>query len=143
MLTIILLATFLPVLAGVAYLAMRNRLPQLVADARGIALQTVIVIVVLLAIAGAVSGVLLTRAGDVTTELEQEELVTGRVTSSASCAAHKMGAAVGLGTTSPCTWTAAASGVAPPDVTAARCSLVRGTYTAGTTAAKAKCVVTY
>ncbi len=61
MLTTILLATIVPILTGVAYVALRNRFPQRIADIRGIALQTVIVIVVLLAIAGAVAGVLIAR----------------------------------------------------------------------------------
>ena len=41
-------------------------------DERGIALQTIIIVVVLLAIAGAVSAVLLTRAGTETDRLEGE-----------------------------------------------------------------------
>ena len=41
-------------------------------DERGIALQTIIIMVVLLAIAGAVAGVLVTRAGTETDRLEQE-----------------------------------------------------------------------
>ncbi len=41
------------------------------ADVRGIALQTVIIIVVLLAIAGTVAGVLLTRGEQATTQLER------------------------------------------------------------------------
>lgn len=45
------------------------------ADARGIALQTVIIIVVLLAIAGAVAGVLLTRGGEATSQLERTDVV--------------------------------------------------------------------
>ena len=45
------------------------------ADARGIALQTVIIIVVLLAIAGAVAGVLLTRGTEATTQLEETDVV--------------------------------------------------------------------
>ena len=61
MLTVILLSVGVPVLAGTAYLALRNSRPQFLADMRGIALQTVIVIVVLLAIAGAVAGVLIAR----------------------------------------------------------------------------------
>ena len=61
MLTIMLLAIGLPVLAGTAYLTLRDSRPKSLADMRGIALQTVIVIVVLLAIAGAVAGVLITR----------------------------------------------------------------------------------
>ena len=43
------------------------------ADARGIALQTIIVMVVLLAIAGTVAAVLLTRAGTETDRLESED----------------------------------------------------------------------
>ena len=76
MLTIMLLAIGLPVLAGTAYLVLRNSRPQFVADVQGIALQTVIVIVVLLAIAGAVAGVLLTRGGEAVTELETTENIT-------------------------------------------------------------------
>ena len=74
MLTIMLLAIGLPVLAGTAYVVLRNSRPQLLADMRGIALQTVIVIVVLLAIAGAVAGVLVTRGGQAVTELEGQEI---------------------------------------------------------------------
>ena len=42
-------------------------------DQRGIALQTIIIMVVLLAIAGTVAGVLLNRAGSETDRLESEE----------------------------------------------------------------------
>ena len=61
MLTIILLSIGVPILTGIGYLIMRDGRPQFLTDVRGIALQTVIVIVVLLAIAGTVAGVLLTR----------------------------------------------------------------------------------
>ena len=54
------------------FLAARRGLPKLVVDERGIALQTIIIIVVLLAIAGAVATVLLTRAGEETDRLEEE-----------------------------------------------------------------------
>lgn len=74
MLTIILLSVGLPILAALGYLALRKGHPQLLADTRGIALQTVIVIVVLLAIAGAVAGVLLTRGGEAVEELEGQEI---------------------------------------------------------------------
>ena len=74
MLTIILLATIVPILTGAAYVTIRNRFPQRVADSRGIALQTVIVIVVMLAIAGAVAGVLLTRGGEAVAELEGQKI---------------------------------------------------------------------
>ena len=87
MLTIILLATIVPILTGVAYVALRNTFPQRVADIRGIALQTVIVIVVMLAIAGAVAGVLLTRGGEAVAELEGQELnVKGEAGDAAECA---------------------------------------------------------
>ncbi len=74
MLTIILLATILPILTGVVYVALRNRFPQRVADIRGIALQTVIVIVVLLAIAGAVAGVLISRGDQAVADLERQDI---------------------------------------------------------------------
>ena len=74
MLTIILISIGVPVLAGTAYLALRNTRPQFLADARGIALQTVIIMVVLLAIAGAVAGVLITRGGEAVDTLENQEI---------------------------------------------------------------------
>ena len=43
-------------------------------DMRGIALQTIIIMVVLLAIAGTVAGVLLNRAGSETDRLENQEI---------------------------------------------------------------------
>ena len=45
------------------------------ADVRGVALQTVIVIVVLLAIAGAVAGVLISRGGEAVAEAERQDIV--------------------------------------------------------------------
>ena len=74
MLMAIILAVAVPSLAGVGYLALRSRLPRLAADVRGIALQTVIIMVVLLAIAGAIAGVLLTRGGQAVTDLEGQEI---------------------------------------------------------------------
>ena len=43
-------------------------------DERGIALQTVIIMVVLLAIAGGVAAVLFTRANEATTQLDETEI---------------------------------------------------------------------
>ena len=74
MLTIILFATIVPILTGVAYVALRNRFPQRVADIRGIALQTVIVIVVLLGIAGAVAGVLISRGDQAVADLQRQDI---------------------------------------------------------------------
>ena len=74
MLTVVTLSVVLPVLSGLVYLGRRNRPSLTISDVRGVALQTVIVIVVLLAIAGAVAGVLLTRGGEAVTEAEQQEI---------------------------------------------------------------------
>ena len=74
MLTAIALSAVLPFVGAAVYLARRQR-PQLqLSDIRGVALQTVIVIVVLLAIAGAVAGVLLTRGGEAVEEAENQEI---------------------------------------------------------------------
>ena len=61
MLTVIVLSIVVPSVAAAAFMALRRRLPIPVADRRGIALQTIIIMVVLLAIAGAVAAVLITR----------------------------------------------------------------------------------
>lgn len=53
-----------PMVAAVALFAFRRARPRIAADSRGIALQTIIIIVVLLGIAGAVAGVLLSRSTD-------------------------------------------------------------------------------
>ena len=72
MTTVILVSVLAPIAAVAMVLAARRRLPKPAADTRGIALQTIIIIVVLLAIAGAVAAVLLTRAGSETDRLEDE-----------------------------------------------------------------------
>ena len=74
MLTVIVLSIVLPSVAGAAYLALRGRLPNLVADVRGIALQTVIIMVVLLAIAGGVAAVLLRIGGEAVTDIERQQI---------------------------------------------------------------------
>ena len=88
MLIIIVLATIVPILTGVAYVTLRNKFPQRVADVRGIALQTVIVIVVLLAIAGAVAGVLISRGDQAVENLERQDRSqpdAGDITSRTEC----------------------------------------------------------
>ena len=72
MTTVILVSVLAPIAAVAMVLAARRRLPQPASDTRGIALQTIIVMVVLLAIAGAVSAVLLNRAGSETDRLDNE-----------------------------------------------------------------------
>ncbi len=68
MTTAVVISIIVPIVASALFLAARSRLPKPAADARGIALQTVIVIVVMLVIAGAVAGILLNRAS---TEIER------------------------------------------------------------------------
>lgn len=72
MLAIILLSVLLPISVGMAYLVLRNTQPEVLSDIRGIALQTVVIIVVLLAIAGAVAGVLVSRGNDAVSQLEDQ-----------------------------------------------------------------------
>ena len=73
MLTAVLFTIAVPIVAIITSLALRGRHAGPAADSRGIALQTIIVIVVLLAIAGAVAAVLLTRAGEEQGRLEEIE----------------------------------------------------------------------
>ena len=74
MLTTIVLSLAIPGMVGVAWLALRGRLSVLTADTRGFALQTVLVMVVLLAIAGGVAAVLLSRGGEAITQLENSQV---------------------------------------------------------------------
>ena len=71
--TVIVLSIVVPSVAGAVYLALRGRLSNPAGDTRGIALQTIIILVVLLAIAGAVAAVVLTRAGTETDRLEERD----------------------------------------------------------------------
>ena len=65
---------------------LRARLQEAHGDARGVALQTVIIIVVMLAIAGAVAGVLLNRAGQTTDQLENTENIEwAEINSESAC----------------------------------------------------------
>ena len=74
MLAIVLQSIVAPAVGVIGYLAVRRRLPRLAVDIRGIALQTVIVMVVLLAIAGAVAGVLLTRGGEAVEDVQRQQV---------------------------------------------------------------------
>ena len=92
-------------------------------DQRGIALQTVIIMVVLLAIAGAVAAVLFSRASDVTSELESQDVSSATIDTAIECTSHRMGAEPGAWTAgTTCTWQHA-------DVTAGQCRLVGGAFT--------------
>ena len=70
MLTTVIVSIVVPALVAIGYRTLRSRLPRVLADVRGIALQTVVIIVVLLAIAGAVAGVLVTRGGEAVNSLK-------------------------------------------------------------------------
>ena len=74
MLTVVVLSLVVPSLVAAAGLALMGKLPNLVADARGIALQTVIIMVVLLAIAGGVAAVLLSRGGEAVRDIERQDI---------------------------------------------------------------------
>lgn len=74
MLVAIVIAVSVPIATGIGYSVLRNRMPEFVADVRGIALQTVIIMVVLLAIAGAIAGVLLTRGGEAVSDVERQQI---------------------------------------------------------------------
>ena len=74
MLTVVILSIVVPSLVATAGVALTGKLPNLVADARGIALQTVIIMVVLLAIAGGVAAVLLSRGGEAITDIERQDI---------------------------------------------------------------------
>ncbi|MCY3616537.1 MAG: hypothetical protein OXG66_02585 [Acidimicrobiaceae bacterium] len=72
--TVFVISLVVPFAVAAALLAARNRLPKLAADTRGIALQTVIIMVVLLAIAGGVSAVLIASGGDAVDDLENQQV---------------------------------------------------------------------
>ena len=74
MLMVILLSLAVPCIAVITYVASQRRLSTVAADIRGIALQTVIIIVVLIAIAGAIAGVLIARGGDAVADIERQQI---------------------------------------------------------------------
>lgn len=129
MTTVILASISAPIVAGILILAARRGLPRPAADARGIALQSVIVIVVMLAIAAAVAGVLFSTSSEVTGELESQDLGTS-IDTAAECTAHRMGAEPGTANTpfTTCTWQ-------HDDVNIGSCRLVGGVFTPTTATA--------
>ena len=154
MITVVTLAVVVPGLLAVASLGLsrigstplfRSLAHARSSDARGVALQTVIIIVVLLAIAGAVAGVLLSRAGDVTGELQSADVTATRIDTRAECENHEMGGRDGIWSSPQCTWTSTTpNDPNAADVTSGRCALVGGTFTPGEAApgnVTAKCVV--
>ncbi len=71
MLSVVLLSIGIPCIVAAAFAGLRRGMPALVADMRGIALQTVIIMVVLIAIAGAIAAVLVTRGNTAVDEAER------------------------------------------------------------------------
>lgn len=88
MITVALLAVGVPSLCGIVSLARRGRLKATSADGRGIALQTVIIMVVLLVIAGGVAAVLLNRGGEAVQDLQEQDVTraeAGNIANSVLC----------------------------------------------------------
>lgn len=74
MIVVTLLAIGVTSLFGLVCWGSRKRSERTLADCRGIALQTVIIMVVLLVIAGAVAGVLITRGNEAVTDLDRQNI---------------------------------------------------------------------
>ncbi len=92
-------------------------------DMRGIALQTVIIMVVLLAVAGGVAAVLLSTGSEVTGELESQDTGT-TIDTADECEAHRMGDEPGEANDpfTTCTWQ-------HDDVSLGSCRIVGGEFT--------------
>ncbi|WP_419864291.1 hypothetical protein [Candidatus Poriferisodalis sp.] len=118
------LAVGVPAVLAAACLASRRSWSPTLGDIRGIALQTVIVIVVMLVIAGGVSTVLLTRGADVTADLQNQN--TAAVDSS-NCTTFRLNGIAGValaataGNLGGCSWT----GTTANPVRSNECDLVR------------------
>ena len=132
MTTVIFVSVLAPIAAGALFLAARHRMPKPAADTRGIALQTIIIIVVLLAIAGAVTGVLLTTAGRTTQQAESADVTTA-IDSEEECNATTL-VDSGIGRLGPvttgCTFTAA-DPLGEGKMSLSECSLRGGIFTKG------------
>ncbi len=106
-------------------------------DERGIALQTIIIIVVLIAIAGGVAIALQQRAGDAIADLESAD-TSADIDTAGECAAHTINTISGTHSAATCVWTGTAANM----VTRSQCLLVRGAWTAGT-GGNGVCTITY
>ena len=97
MLAVAIVSIIAPLIVGLAISGIRTNALRLASDVRGVALQTVIVIVVLLAIAGAVAGVLITRGGEAVAEAEQQEILVdaGEITNEGLCESYGFSWAAG------------------------------------------------
>ena len=134
---LVILAIGVAVPAAAAALAQRDRLLRRFiaircADIRGIALQTVIIIVVMLGIAGGVAGVLVSRGQEVTGQLEATSV--GPV-DAASCPALSIGTVAGVALASTtgsadgagtdyCAWESAANA----SISSSQCRIFGGVH---------------
>ena len=130
---------------------LRARLQEAHGDTRGVALQTVIIIVVMLAIAGAVAAVLFSRADEVTGQLQNADVTANQIDTPAECSRYTMGSGPpisGAPTSTQCTWaeTGIAGPALPQKVTMTACGRVNGTFTPQVipnSSYTAKCVVNF
>ncbi len=76
MVSAVLSAIGFPCLIFALALLVRQRAPRLSTNANGIALQTVIIMVVLIAIAGAIAAVLVSRGNQAVSEIERTNITT-------------------------------------------------------------------
>ena len=141
MATTLALSIGVPIAMALIWFGNRRGWSRLAADARGIALQTVIVIVVMLVIAGGVAGVLLSRGGDVIGDLESAETAS---INAANCASFTLRDTsgddiAGVSGTS-CVFTTSAVG---ENFSRAACVAYGGVSVAGTAGAAGTCTVTY
>ena len=74
MLSVLLLSVGIPCMALAVCSGLRRKMPARAANTRGLALQTVIIMVVLLAIAGAVAAVLVARGNQAVGEIERTNI---------------------------------------------------------------------
>lgn len=74
MILAVAISMIVPAVIVLTRLGIRAKLPGSLGDMRGIALQTVIIMVVLLAIAGSVAAVLLTRGGEAVDDLDESSI---------------------------------------------------------------------
>lgn len=120
MYSVLLIALGVPVVVLSAGFACRRGPARLAADVRGIALQTVIIIVVMLLIAGGVSAVLVGRSSDVIGELEAASIGTITVE---NCDSTRVAGVYGaLKGTTACEWDATAG----KSITRSQCSSAGG-----------------
>ncbi len=129
MLTVIYLTAGVLLLLLADFLAWKRRSSRSSIDIRGIALQTVIILVVLIAIAGAIAAVLVSRGNQAVSEIQRTD-----ITSDASdYTSEPLCTAAGFSWSGSSCGAAAAAGPRPSTYTdQATCTAAQHTWTAGT-----------